>query len=410
MRERFVWLGLACALNVGCTFITSCPDPNAMNGDPGAAGTAASGGSGNTGGGNGGGSGGSGGVDWVIDGEWRNVTANLANIESECGNMSSVFAKPDEDLLIAGVAGKGLWASSDGGESWSELGTGAGSDVIVHRPTQIVFDPTDSDTWWEAGIYHPEAAGIYVTRDNGQTFRALPDTYHVDAIAIDFADDERSLILAGGHEVSKVLFKSVDGGQSWEDIGDGLPEGTDCTRPYIVDANTYLVSCGGYRNPGEEAGPVGVFRSVDAGDTWESVSEVGGGLVVKTSGERLFATGAANTPGALARSDDAEGATWSSALAMGQISNVPLVELPNGLLAGLNERRVVVSNDEGQSWTPVTPDLEFVGGGVIYSAQRKSFFVWHATCGFDGAVLVPEDAIMGFDFDYEAFPTSAAAP
>ena len=409
MRERSVLLGLVCALNAACTFITSCPDPNATGN--GAAGTPSNGGTGSGTAGSGSNTGGTGsGVDWTIDGEWRNVTANLANIESECGSMHAMFTKPDADLLIAGIAGKGLWASSDGGESWSQLGTGKGSEVIVNRPTHLLFDPANSGTWWEAGIYGFEGAGIYVTRDDGKTFQPLPDTSHVDAMAIDFSDDERRLILAGGHEVSQKLFKSTDGGESWENIGAGLPEGTDCTRPYIVDATTYLVSCGGYRNAGEPAGPAGIFRSVDAGETWQSVSDVGGGLPIKTSAGRLFATGAVNNPGVLTRSEDAEGATWTGALASGQISNSPLVELPNGLLAGLNERRVVVSNDEGNTWTTVTPDLEFVGGGVVYSADRKAFFVWHGTCTFDGPVLVPEDAIMGFDFDYEAFPTSAATP
>jgi len=43
-------------------------------------------------------------------GNWVNVTSNLAGMASECGNMTYVSAKPNEDLVIAGVAQRGLWA------------------------------------------------------------------------------------------------------------------------------------------------------------------------------------------------------------------------------------------------------------------------------------------------------------
>ncbi len=318
--------------------------------------------------------------------------------------MAGLFAKPDEDLLIAGIAGKGLWGSSDGGDSWVQMGTGKGSATIVNRLTRIVFDPGDSATWYESGIYHSEADGVYITNDNGDTFQPVGHTYHVDAVSIDFNDPQRLTLVAGSHETSQTLFKTADGGTTWDNIGEGLPTGTDCTHPYLVDAQTYLVSCGGYHQPGEPQGPVGIYRSTDSGVSWDSVSDVGGGVPVRASDGTLYTVGAVNTPGLLTRSDD-DGKTWSEALATGAISNSPPVELPNGLLAALNERRVVVSNDHGTSWTTVTPDLSFVGGGVAYSNQRKAFYVWHAICGFNGAVLVPTDAIMAFDFDYEAFPT-----
>src|SRR5580700_1376442 len=37
-------------------------------------------------------------------GKWLNVTANLVDVPSYCGTLTAVSAKPDEDLLIAGVS------------------------------------------------------------------------------------------------------------------------------------------------------------------------------------------------------------------------------------------------------------------------------------------------------------------
>src|SRR5947207_10261782 len=73
-----------------------------------------------SGGGQGGsqGSGGSGPMglpDLIASPQYANVTGNLANLASDCGTLTMVTPKPDEDMLIAGIAAQGLWASLDGG-------------------------------------------------------------------------------------------------------------------------------------------------------------------------------------------------------------------------------------------------------------------------------------------------------
>src|SRR5262245_5131095 len=73
---------------------------------------------------------------------WVNVTGNLAFQPTECGNMSYVSAKPGSDIVIAGVAQRGLWYNR-GGNTWTPLGTGTGSDRITNRTSSIVYDPQD---------------------------------------------------------------------------------------------------------------------------------------------------------------------------------------------------------------------------------------------------------------------------
>ena len=81
------------------------------------------------------------------------MTANLAGMASECGNISLVSARPDRDQLIASVSLHGLW-STTGAADWTALGTGAGSAPISNRGSKIVFDPDHPDTFWESGIYN----------------------------------------------------------------------------------------------------------------------------------------------------------------------------------------------------------------------------------------------------------------
>src|SRR4051812_20740076 len=143
------------------------------------------------------------------EGNWVNVTSNLAGLASECGNMSYVSAKPNEDLVIAGIAQRGLWGSRDGGMSWHQLGSGAGSAKITNRPGSIIYDPLRFDVFWESGIYNSN--GVYRTHDGGGVFQALGAIGHNDTVSVDFTDRNRRTLLAGGHEQKQTVHLSQDG-------------------------------------------------------------------------------------------------------------------------------------------------------------------------------------------------------
>jgi hypothetical protein len=38
--------------------------------------------------------------------------------------------------------------------------------------------------------------------------------------------------------------------------------------------------------------------------------------------------------------------------------------------------------------------------GIVYSVQRKAFYVWHWTCGSAQEVPVPAHGITSYAFDY----------
>lgn len=383
---------LLSTLQANCTFVTSCPNPS--QGNPGnTAGANNSGGNGNSDGGNGVGEGG---APPVPMGEWANVTSNLEGLSSECGNLASVFAKPDEDLMIAGVALQGLWASRDGGASWSAMGTGAGSDAITNRPMALVYDPDNSNHFWEAGIY--DGPGVFETKNKGKTFTALGDTHANDLVSIDLSDPAHATMVAGGHEVAKALRLSKDGGATWTDISSNLPDGTNCTLPLVIDKKTYLVGCGGYGG-----GPSGIYRTTNSGGSWSRVSGGGGGAApIRASDGSIYWPSPGNS--GMVRSTD-DGRTWTDADPTKKTRTNTPAALPDGRIAALAKNELIISSDQGATWTPVTTAFPYADDEVIsgftYSAQQRAFFVWHNTCGFDGPVPVPANAIFRYDFDYE---------
>jgi photosystem II stability/assembly factor-like uncharacterized protein len=312
---------------------------------------------------------------------WVNVTGNLANMPSECGNLTTLSAVPGSDAILAGVALKGLWSNS-AGTTWVHLGSGAGSDVITNRPSSIVYDPLDSRIFWESGIYN--GGGIYKTMDGGNTFRRLGMVTHNDYVSVDFADPNRQILLAGGHEQTRIVYKSTDGGQTWTNIGATLPADSKFpSNPIFANSQTYVVNSQGWGS-----GTNAIYRTTNNGASWQQVSLQGPGMppLVTSTGTIIWANN-----GGLLKSSDA-GATWTQ-IGSG-LQNVRPIELPDRKLASVGANTLVVSNDGGSTWSPIGPNLPYRPWGLIYSANRQAFFIWTWDCG---GVVLP-NAIMQLDF------------
>jgi photosystem II stability/assembly factor-like uncharacterized protein len=313
---------------------------------------------------------------------WVNVTGNLANMASECGNLQHLAAAPTSGRVVAGVALKGLWANTTG-DTWSQLGTGGGSAVIVSRPTWFAFDPANPGTFWESGIYNN--GGVYRTTDNGVTFQRLGSIGHNDYISVNFNDANRQLLLAGGHEQSRTVYRSIDGGQNWTNIGANLPADTKFSGiPIVVTPQIYVVNAAGW---GGSTG--GIYRTTDSGTTWQRVSTFEPGMP-----PLILSNGTIYWPvyNGLIKSTDG-GVTWNQ-LGGGLLGVTP-TELPDGRVATVAGNRLVVSSDGGTTWSAIGANLPYTPNGVSYSASRRAFFIFRWDCG---AVVLP-DAVMRLDYD-----------
>jgi photosystem II stability/assembly factor-like uncharacterized protein len=326
-----------------------------------------------------GGSGGAGGN--VPDGPWVNSTANLAGLDSTCGTLGWLSAKPDEDMLIAGIARQGLWASTDGGTSWNALGT----TKVDNIASSIVYDPTNPKRFWETGIY--EGHGVFRTDDDGATFVALGDVTHVDLVAVDFTDPARQLLIAGSHERDQTLHHSSDGGMTWTEIGMALPPSRGCTFPFLLDATTALIGCGAPFGGG------GVLRSTDGAKTWTEVSPSGAASAPLHATDGTFYWAGPNSQAMVVSTDS--GKTWTKT-PTSDVGYFKPIELPDGRIAAINSKYVMVSSDHATSWKALVKLPYEDAAGLTYSVQRKAIYVWRAICGT--AVKVPEDTIMRYDY------------
>jgi photosystem II stability/assembly factor-like uncharacterized protein len=379
------------ALAAACSFYSDCPCANqpAAGGKTGTGGTTAVGGSAGTTGGNGA----NGGLDMggaagahddipVVPGAWKNVTGKLGGRNIACGGLTMLSVKPDEDLVIAGLSEVGLWGTRDGGMTWAALGTGHDSTTLPNRPSSITYDPDTTGRFWESGIY--VRGGVYRTDDDGDTFQPLGDIWHTEYISVDFGDSKRRTLLAGGHEQPQVLNRSTDGGATWEALGEKLPVSCSwSTFPLLIDASTYLMGCIN-----------GILRSTDAGETWDTVSPLGGAQPPLLAADGTMIYWNDQNGGLMSSSDSGE--TWTRIVG-GGVLQTRAIELPDGRLAAGVNQTVAVSADGGTQWKSVTQQLPYVPTGLVYSIPQRAFFVWKSSC----EATVPTNAVMRSDFDFE---------
>jgi hypothetical protein len=329
----------------------------------------------------------------VPTGSWTDVTGNLVGKMAGCGTLTLVTAKPDEDLLLAGISGQGVWGSSDGGASWSALGAGPGSATIPNRPSAFVFDPQVAQRFWETGLY---GDSVYVTMDDGQTFSALaPPNMGSDLLGIDFGDPARQTMLLGAHETTQHLYLSTNGGMAWTDIGKNLPAGANCTLPLVLDPQKFLLGCTGYGG-----GAVGVYGSQDGGMHWAALTGTGGGYPPMRASDNYIYWVSPNGSG-LTRSMD--GQTWTDVAGSGVLGGSRVVELPGQKLAAMGQQYVVGSSDGGKTWAPLTsgwPTPTPASGqtvyGLAYSSKRNAIYIWYNACPSSTAPL-PAGSILRYD-------------
>ncbi|MEM9833254.1 MAG: sialidase [Bacteroidota bacterium] len=179
-----------------------------------------------------------GGLHWkpVFDDQPVHSIGAMALAESD---PEVVYAGTGESFIRSNVSlGNGMWKTTDGGDHWEHIGleeTGRISRVIVH--------PTNPDVVYAAALGHsytpqPER-GIFKSTDGGVTWSHV---LHVsDSVgASDLVMDPHNprILFAGMWQLSirpwtrtsggpdGGVYRSLDAGETWEKLeGNGLPEG-----------------------------------------------------------------------------------------------------------------------------------------------------------------------------------------
>jgi photosystem II stability/assembly factor-like uncharacterized protein len=140
---------------------------------------------------------------------WR--LARAAN-----GTLYVLIARRSEDGSIGNAGDGAVYSSIDGAEHWQPVALPAGTNA----PNGLAIDPDDSNrlyltTWARATGQHGDGGGIFLSQDEGKTWKQVLDKdRHIYDITIDPADP--TVLYAAGFESS--AWRSGDRGVTWTRI------------------------------------------------------------------------------------------------------------------------------------------------------------------------------------------------
>ena len=177
------------------------------------------------------------------------------------------------------TTGDGIYKSTDAGETWTHLGLRDGQQI-----PQIIVDPRDPNRLFVAVLGHPygpnEERGVFRSLDGGLSFqKVLYKDEDTGAAEVAFDPSDPEIVYAVLWESREGpwengvfrgpgsgLFKSFDGGDTWRQIGEGLPTGDEGLSRIGIgiapsDPNRIYAILGSPRDRG------GVYRSDDAGES-----------------------------------------------------------------------------------------------------------------------------------------------
>lgn len=219
---------------------------------------------------------------------WENISDGFFG-----GSIGAVAVAPsDPNVIYVGGGectvrgnvshGYGMWKSVDAGKTWSQIGL-----KDSRRIPRIAVHPRDANLVYAAVLGHlhgpNQERGVFRSKDGGQTWeKILFVNEEVGAFDLILDPNNARVIYATTWNIKRTpyslesggegcgIWKSTDGGDKWENISrhPGLPNGTLGVIGVTVspvDSNRVWAIV--------EAADGGVFRSDDAGKTFRRINQ-----------------------------------------------------------------------------------------------------------------------------------------
>jgi photosystem II stability/assembly factor-like uncharacterized protein len=220
----------------------------------------------------------------LADFQWRNIgPANMAGRVTDIEAADARFS-----TVLVGAASGGVWKSTNAGTTWEPIfdryGTSAIGDVALFQPNPDIIWVGTGETCVRNSVSWGD--GIYKSTDGGKTFTnmGLRDSHHIGDIATHPADPNIVYVAAQGHlwghTGERGVFKTIDGGKTWQRLTAGLPDdGRTGANELKMDPKNpnvlYATFWQRVRQPHrfDSGGPNGgIFKTTDAGKTWQKLT------------------------------------------------------------------------------------------------------------------------------------------
>jgi hypothetical protein len=276
---------------------------------------------------------------------WFAASSGMPTSMPQNTGISDLIVRPAApDQLVAGLFEAGVWRSSNGGQTWIDTsgGTIANNDHVRALAIDAAH-PDDVYALTGSGVHISQNGGIWQSRSAG-----LPAPSAV--IFNDLAADplHPGTLYVATNPLG--LYRSTNGGQTWQPANDGLPTGTLDVR--------------------------GV-----------ATSSANGRLLISVSGQGLWRSD--NQGGSWQRSDS--GITYNSTL-QGNVG-IPVLSQNDAKTAYVyNNDGVFASSDGGERWTSFNDGFngaETITTMAFHSAAPNTVYAGTAVSGVWSLTVVP---------------------
>lgn len=210
------------------------------------------------------------GMEWRLVGPFRGGRA---------GTVCGVPGQPN--LYYQGTAGGGVWRTQDGGGTWECISDGyfggsIGAVAVSESDPNVIYVGEGEQTV-RGNV--SSGRGLWKSVDAGKTWTdiGLHESEHIGRIRIHPTDPNIVYVAAMGNlwkpNTQRGLFRSKDGGKNWEKIlyvsdqAGAVDLDIDPNNSRIMYCGTWQIKRNGYRM--DSGGPgSGLWKSTDGGDNW----------------------------------------------------------------------------------------------------------------------------------------------
>lgn len=177
------------------------------------------------------------------------------------GDVRSLSHDPrNPDHIYLGTSTGCIFESTDGGHSWAHLAhLGSGDDYVIDH---LSFDPKNPQTMYAAAwsVENQQAGDLFFTRDGGKTWQSAPAMHGKSVRAMAIAASDSQLLVAGALDG---VYRSRDAGMTWQRIsaGDQIHSvesiAVDPQNPNVIYAGTWHLA----------------WKTTDGGANWSRINK-----------------------------------------------------------------------------------------------------------------------------------------
>lgn len=192
----------------------------------------------------------------------------------------------DTAVRYVGVGSGGLWKTVNNGLTWAPIfeqqaAIAIGDVAVSKSDPDTVWVGTGEVLMARSAL---PGMGIFKSKDAGKTWAnmGLKDTQHIARVLIHPKNPDVVFVAAIGHQNStndqRGVFKTTDGGKTWtkslfiNDHTAAIDLVMHPTNPQVLYASMWQRDSDGQEHSGTESG---VYKTIDGGETW---NRLGGGL------------------------------------------------------------------------------------------------------------------------------------